>query len=339
MKKVSDEYKKQIGRNINEKIYFWKNFLKTNKKPILILEIGSGGGETLKSIKDLCKHNENLFAVDIKEEFVNLSKNIIGEKAILANVCKLPFENNFFDAINASSLFHEVNSYGFANKKNYVIGLKALNLALSEIKRVLKKDGLLYYRDVLAPKDRVFKYIKYSSVSTKFFIDLFLSKFVNQELSLYKGKYKLEVKGDDYLIYAENFLHREIQKHYLLCLENLSNYLFVKEKINVNILKGQNNLFIAEKLFSKLVLLNNLELRKQVLKWLHREGVEKYLYLTCDELIEFCFKDRKGYVLVPVSSNTKHRFIRNEQNLFIKKLINNAEEEGKQEIIFKKIKI
>jgi len=341
MKKVSNEYKKQIGRNIEEKIYFWKKLLKSNKKRISILEISSGGGETLKNIKDLCKHGENLYAVDIKDKFVKLSKSIIGSNAVKANVCKLPFRDNFFDAINASSLLHEVYSYGYTNGDLDITGFEALKTSLDEIKRVLKINGFLYYRDVLAPKNRLPKMVVYTSASIKYFIDLFLEKFVNTEPYIYKGKYIIEKKDGKYIINAENFLHREIQKHYILCLENLSDYLLLKENINIGNLNKVNELFVLEKIFSRFVLQNNVELKKRVLKWLLREGKEKYLYYTNGELIEFCKKnkDKKSYILSSVKTSLKHRFIRNEENLFIKKLIINAEEEGKQEIVFTKIKI
>ena len=339
-KVISSGYAELIDRDSVEKLKFWRGFLKSNKKRINVLEVGIGGGGTLRGIKRLCNNGEVLYAIDIEKKFVHIGKNIINNNSILANVCKLPFRNNFFQAINLSSVLHEVSSYGYMDKGKHVVGLKAVKIALSEVKRVLEENGLLYYRDILAPQKRTHKSVRYDSVSIKFFIDLFLDKFANTKPFFYRKKYKLKKENNSYIIYAENFLHREIQKHYLLCLENLSTYFINAANGKVNYKKTEKGFIILEKIFSKLVLEKNKELRRKAQQWLGREGGEKYLYFTGNELIKFgkINKDKKGYILAPVGQTREIRFI-NKKNLFIKKLIANAEEGGKQEIFFTKIKI
>lgn len=197
---ISIDYTKLIGRNSEEKLKFWKKFLKSDRKNINILEIGIGGGETLKGIKKLCSKSELLYAIDTEKKFVRIGEDIIGSNSILANACKLPFKNNFFRVINISSLLHEVSSYGYINKRKHIVGLETLRVALSEIIRVLEENGFLYYRDILAPKKRMCRNVKYYPVSIRFFIDLFLKKFINTEPYFYRNKYILRKENNCYVL-------------------------------------------------------------------------------------------------------------------------------------------
>ena len=341
MKSPSKDYIKGMARNIDEKTALLSDFFARNEGATRrILEIGVGGGETLRSIQRICPGGTDLYAIDTEERFVEIGKSIIGEKAVRANACRMPFDDNFFDGINASSLFHEVSTYGYESCARKVVGLKAVQRSLREAKRVLREGGALFYRDVLAPQRRSFKKVIYSNKSILFFIDLFLEKFAVTKPLFYKRKYRILRKKDSYQIYGENFLHREIQKHFLLCLDNISAFLLTSGRRARRLPKKQNKFVFLERIFSDLVVARNSALKSKVLEWLAREGGEKYLYYTINELLDFCKRDvdSAGYVLLAQRDNESMTTLRASQNLFLKKIIKNPEIEGKQIIVFVKMK-
>lgn len=94
-----------------------------------LLEIGFGSGILLTELKLRAK---NIFGVDIHENIPAVQKmaDDIGVKAELrqASVMNLPYEDNFFDAVVAVSIFEHI-------KPN------DLNRAFSEVKRVMRSDG------------------------------------------------------------------------------------------------------------------------------------------------------------------------------------------------------
>lgn len=93
-----------------------------------ILDVGCGTGEVLQGLSTLgYKH---LYGVDISEEMVKIAR----KKSPNAKICRasahsLPYNDSSFDAVLFVSVFHH-----FPEQLD----------ALSEAKRILKKDGLLY---------------------------------------------------------------------------------------------------------------------------------------------------------------------------------------------------
>ena len=103
-------------------IYNLKRFSLDGKK---LLEIGCGRGEFSNSFHKL---GVKLYAIDINDNSkINLDDGINFEKCDIENN-KLPFDNNFFDAIYSKSVLEHLK-----NADNF----------FKETKRVLKKDGLL----------------------------------------------------------------------------------------------------------------------------------------------------------------------------------------------------
>lgn len=112
-KPISNYPKKFVQYNINR-------FQLKNKK---LLEIGCGRGDF---IKEFSEQNVDCYATDKLKE----SKELLNDKIKFSlndiDKDKLPFENNFFDAIYSKSLIEHINNH---------------QLFFSECKRVLKESG------------------------------------------------------------------------------------------------------------------------------------------------------------------------------------------------------
>jgi ubiquinone/menaquinone biosynthesis C-methylase UbiE len=89
----------------------------------------------------------------------------------------MPFGTSSFDAINVSSILHEISTYGYTSENDKIYGIEAITAAVSEMKRVLKEDGILFYRDILAPEEQTFYQKEYSDSAVCYFLDLFLKNF------------------------------------------------------------------------------------------------------------------------------------------------------------------
>ena len=103
---------KQVWNNIASEWYEFKinpsekvlNFLKGKKGKIL--DLGSGAGRHLRKIPD-----GKIYLVDFSRSMIKLAKKRAKEKKIdaefsVAEIGKLPFENNFFDSAIAIAVFH-----------------------------------------------------------------------------------------------------------------------------------------------------------------------------------------------------------------------------------------
>jgi len=122
----------------------WKKWIK-NAIPYIegkkILEVSFGNGYL---ITQYAKDDYDIYGIDYNENMIDISTKKLLEKKInaklsKANVEKLPFQDNTFDTV--------INTMAFTG---YPDGDKAM----SEIKRVLKKDGRLLLIDFDYPKDR-----------------------------------------------------------------------------------------------------------------------------------------------------------------------------------------
>jgi ubiquinone/menaquinone biosynthesis C-methylase UbiE len=122
---------RQVWNKIAEEWYQFKvepservlNFLKGKKGKIL--DLGSGAGRHLKKIKD-----GKMYLVDFSRNMIELAKKKAKKKKInaefaVADLTKLPFEDNFFDYAIAIAVFH-------------CISPKSQKKAVGELSRVLK---------------------------------------------------------------------------------------------------------------------------------------------------------------------------------------------------------
>jgi len=113
----------------------------SEKKPDLsgnYLDIGSGTGELIDLVKS--KFDVKCFAVDYTNSLIaNKDQKV---DIVDLNECKLPYEDNFFDAITFTEVIEHLEDH---------------RKILKEINRVLKKDGVLVVTtpNILNLKSRV----------------------------------------------------------------------------------------------------------------------------------------------------------------------------------------
>jgi len=198
--KESGDYLRQIRNNIPEKVNVIEQYLdnhslpKTKDGKIKIIELGTGGGQSLQHIK---RHivdsvDVELLAVDIIPSLAASLKKEIDIEAVAADAGVLPFANESISAINASAVFHEVSSYGTSNNVenvNTLYGKEALIKTLGELNRVLLPSGIVAYRDVLAPSGDLTKEktVKYFNESWKYFTKWFAKDFSESNPHFYEN--------------------------------------------------------------------------------------------------------------------------------------------------------
>ena len=123
LKNIPEAYKKSLDK---EEDYLVKNIKKDSK----VLEIGCGGGRSLKSLLPIAK---NLVGIDHDKTAVALAKGKFKDipeiKILLQNAKNLNFDDNSFDYVICMISF---SNFG---KDKFKI--------LEEMKRVVKKDGFI----------------------------------------------------------------------------------------------------------------------------------------------------------------------------------------------------
>jgi len=193
-----------------------------------ILEVGPGGGAALDGLADYVEQNETEpIQVDILENFISKSwalqqarhrLNSLGVPTtqIAGDLTRTPFKANSFDAVNASSVMHEVYSYG----GNY----EGLNNAIAEISRILKPGGNFIYREVY-PVDANLQTLVRQSFglnSWKQFVKLFLPKYMSSAPHPYQpqeiGLQEIDGKLEGTIPVG---LARDIQRHYITFRDEL----------------------------------------------------------------------------------------------------------------------
>ena len=95
-----------------------------------LLELGCGNGKLWKENKINLRHRE-IFLSDISEGMVEEVRKSLGNdfNCIVADAEKIPFKHDYFDSIIANHVLFYLND---------------LDLGLSEIRRVLKENGIFY---------------------------------------------------------------------------------------------------------------------------------------------------------------------------------------------------
>lgn len=131
---------KQVWNNIAEEQYKFKtnpaehtlSFLKRQRGKIL--DFGSGAGRNLINLK--LNKNSDIYLVDFSIEMIKLAKKRTKKLGLekntnffVADLTKLPFEDNFFDSAIATAVFHCIEKEKNREK------------AARELYRVLKKGA------------------------------------------------------------------------------------------------------------------------------------------------------------------------------------------------------
>lgn len=144
----------------NTRVFTWKwtdNFISKINNNSLILDIGSGNGRNTKY------NNHIIFGLDISFEQLKMNQlnyikknmenksNICTNFDIQANMIKIPFKDNSFDAIISIASFHHLSTFD------------ERIMCLQEMKRVLKPDGkiLISVWSINQPEKTKRKFINY----------------------------------------------------------------------------------------------------------------------------------------------------------------------------------
>ncbi|MEW6558107.1 MAG: class I SAM-dependent methyltransferase [Elusimicrobiota bacterium] len=107
-------------------------FKKHNIKKILDLGCGSG-----RHVIYFTKRGFDVYGIDISKEGLNITKSWLKKEKLKANLKigsvyeKLPYQNNFFDAIISVQVIHHAR-------------IKTIRKAIREIERILKPNGLIF---------------------------------------------------------------------------------------------------------------------------------------------------------------------------------------------------
>jgi len=173
---ISNEYD-----NLNRVISFgidikWRNRvveLVKNTNPETILDIATGTGDLAINLTKTSA--EKIIGLDISEGMLEVGRRKINKlklnnriEMVLADSEKIPFEDNSFDAITVA--------FGVRNFEN-------LEKGLSEIYRVLKKDGCFVVLETSVPTKKPYKQ-GYQFYSTKILPTI--GKMFSKDKSAYK---------------------------------------------------------------------------------------------------------------------------------------------------------
>ena len=243
--KINHLYLEQISNNETEKFGDLKQLITDDKLPkidgkINILELGVGGGETMKKLKDQLHSRDdiNIIGLDSAFMFSDNFRKTANSEAIAADAGLIPIKENSLSAVNASAILHEVSSYGISTEnEGKVFGTEAVKKSLCEIKKGLAENGSLIYRDVACPENRLgIKTVDYNKKSWQLFLDAYLpilrdaSKEVLPEI--FNG-YNFEKNNGSTNIQATAQVQREIQRHYITFRDYFRKKIFPEMGIKV----------------------------------------------------------------------------------------------------------
>jgi SAM-dependent methyltransferase len=212
---------------------------------VRILEIGPGGGQSLENAIALSEgwhRDDAYFVIDLSRDVLaglQTSSSIHrypNVHCVQADAVQLPFHDESFAFINLSSVAHECSSYRG--------GLDAIRTLAAECSRVLKKSGILIFRDPEGTDLHATEECEISGCLARAFFHLFLPRFLD---STYTAVHKptfydssnvsVGVEGVTYSfadyfsrlessagagrlrVICDSGLIRELQRHYLTFID------------------------------------------------------------------------------------------------------------------------
>ncbi len=243
--KINAVYLEQIGNNEEEKFGDLEQIVKQDRLPkvndkINLLDLGVGGGETMLKLKNRLSEigSINIVGLDMAHMFADKFKKTTQSEAVVADAGLIPIKKESISAVNASALLHEVSSYGVTTEnREKIFGPSAVKKSLDEIKRCLVDEGMLIYRDVACPKDRLkIKTVDYKRRSWQMFLDMYLpamnSALKNVSPDVLQG-YKLKKEDANTSLEATAQIHREIQRHYITFRDYFRKKLFPEMGVEI----------------------------------------------------------------------------------------------------------
>ncbi len=239
----------------------------------IYLEIGTGGdpiADLLSKIPDTM--SPTIIASDVDENILKslpsrhpelnkyLGNKSTGPRLILKQLNAIEMDrisDNYLSGINASAIVHEIVSYSG--------GIKGLNKFFAESFRILKKKGVLIYRDPegVTQKNELIN-VEFKTKSIRLFVHIFIVKLLDDycgKLALSGSKYKhyfpdkitftIYKKNEslpckltyekylrlrsyeidfsrEYTVCLPRGLCREIERHYLTYLHQCNPLVFIK---------------------------------------------------------------------------------------------------------------
>jgi ubiquinone/menaquinone biosynthesis C-methylase UbiE len=127
LKKTQDDYNLIAGDFARARSCTWKEFdflfegIGVDEK---VLDLGCGNGRFFEKIKG------EYFGVDNSEELIKLALEKYGDFFKVGSAIDIPFDNDYFDRVYSIAMIHHI-PFEYQQK------------VIEEIKRVLKKDGLV----------------------------------------------------------------------------------------------------------------------------------------------------------------------------------------------------
>lgn len=170
-----------------------------------ILEVGCGNGEFTKRLMTVIPAGTMLTATDITPKLISNNRELIKDKKVIFkvnNLESLDFPNNKFDIVCGISILHHVKP----------------NKALSEIYRILKKNGEIFFTEpnMLNPQIFITQHIGFLRKIVEFSPD---------ETAFYRWSLKKEFKKTQFKsieIVNIDFLHPYIPSLLITPVEKLS---------------------------------------------------------------------------------------------------------------------
>lgn len=304
---VDKDYLSQIDGHLDEKSGYWLKCISNGNKQTF-LDIGPGGCGLIKDLM-LKRPRLEIHSIDSSMEIASEAAKLIGTNSACSDFFENTYPSDHFDYVNCSSVVHEVFSYSG--------GHAGIGRFFEGVLRIMRPGGICFYRDVLAPTNRNYKRVSYDSVPIRFFLDLFLPFFLDSCKESYGYCARTSQNG----IWTTTFLHREIQKHYILCLKDLH--------------PDAASLDDASRRMEDMVARDPTLAAERIQRWLSREGRESYVYYSVEELTDVLgqiHNDNFGFEVVD-----KFVQIRQKDCDFLSSTFLCPEIEGKQVVVIKKI--
>ena len=172
---VTNVYDKIADRFSITRAYLWrgvKEFILDLNSNSLILDAGCGNG------KNMFRKDCSFIGIDSSQSMVDIV-NGQNKKAIVADICKVPFNNNYFDATISIAVIHHLESY--TKRKD----------AIDELIRVTKSGGKIFIQvwEDMVNKGKKFELIDENSTD-------YLVSWDNRDGKEYKRYYHLFKNGE-----------------------------------------------------------------------------------------------------------------------------------------------